>query len=55
MTIRNGGHEHNTPAMFENAHEGDKQCLGRGIVSVRVGQEIDRLRGDIPGPHIRQR
>lgn len=32
VTFHNDEGEGDTPAMLENAHGGDKQCLGRGIV-----------------------
>jgi len=39
MTIHD--HDYDTPAMLEDAHGGDEQRLGRGVVSAGVGQEIE--------------
>lgn len=40
MTMRDDDYESDTPAMLENGHGGDKQCLGRGIESVRAKRLI---------------
>ena len=55
MTIHD--HDHDTPAMLEDAHGGDEQCLRRGLCQRGWAKRlnIDRLRGDTPRRRIRQR